>query len=740
MDSELGLALGFHKEGRYADAARLYHAIIAHEPDHADALHLFGVMHHQCGHPARAVELIARAVAVRPDTAVFYCNMAEAHRSLGQFEEAAACCQTALRLRANFPEALNNLGLALQSLGRLDEAADQFRAALRLRPGFAMAQNNLGALQRELDKEEDAFEAFRVAVELDPDNAEARANLGQALVDLGDAEAGLAHCQEAVRLRPDLAAAHNNLGNALRALNRWAEAHAAFTESVRLAPDLAIVHVNRGLAYRADGKHAAAAVSFRRAIDLAPEDVKLWQSLASAHTADEDYEAAIPCCERLLQLQPDRAQWHNELGWALQQEGRHDEAAACYRRALELRPDMLDAQLNWGNLQEVLGELGAAEARYRLAQTQHPEAPRMLAALAMLLRGRLPEADQQVIARRLDDPTLRDDDRVSMLFGQAQVSDSRGNHAQAAACLDQANALALQQNRKRGQRYDAVEHSRFVDRLIESFTPDLFARLAGTGDDFRQPVFVLGMPRSGTTLVEQILASHSRVHGAGELRLARQTFESIQTVVGRDDSLPACLAALDTTAVTELARRHLDGLCAIVDRDRPGFLPDRVVDKMPDNYFYLGLLFILFPRATVIHVRRDPRDTALSCWMTNFRSIRWANDPDDLTGRLENHRRLIDHWRNVLPIPLHEVVYEQLVGDFENEARRLVHLCGLDWEPACLQFHQTSRPVRTASVTQVRQPIYSKSVARWKHYEEFLGPLFERLHNLAPTEALQAAP
>ena len=181
----------------------------------------------------------------------------------------------------------------------------------------------------------------------------------------------------------------------------------------------------------------------------------------------------------------------------------------------------------------------------------------------------------------------------------------------------------------------------------------------------------MGMPRSGTTLVEQVLASHSRVHGAGELRLARQTFEAIPAVVGRDDPLPMCLAALDGAGVAELAQRHLDALSECVSRDRPGITPDRVVDKMPDNYLYLGFLSLLFPHATLIHVRRDPRDIAMSCWMTNFRSIRWANDLDHLARRFEGHRRMIDHWRAVLQVPFHEVVYEQLVDDFETEAQAI---------------------------------------------------------------------
>jgi tetratricopeptide (TPR) repeat protein len=727
MNFDLTIALDFHLAGRYADAARCYHGLLAREPQNAEALHLFGVMHHQCGYSSRAVELIGRAVALRPGAASFYSNMAEAHRSLGQYEQAAECCQAALRLQPDDPEALNNLGLALQSLGRLDEAADQFRAAIRVRPGFGLALNNLGTLMLDRGEEDEAFDAFRSAVAIDPGVAESRANLGQMLVNRGEIEEGLTHCEEAVRLRPDFAAGYNNLGNAFRALNRWPEAQAAYAESVRLAPDLPKVHVNRGLAFRGDGKFREAAASFQAAVALAPDEVAVWQSLASAHAADEDYAAAIPCCERLLQFQPDCPQWHNDLGWALQQEGRYEEAAECYRRALERQSDMLDTLMNWGSLHEVLGDFAEAEACYRQAQEQCPAVPRVQSALAHLLRGRLPDEDRQAIVNRLDDPGLHDNGRIGLLFGLAQVSDAREDYARAAECLDRANSLALEQNRKLGRRYEPAEHERFVSNLIGSFTPELFARLAGAGDETQQPIFVFGMPRSGTTLVEQILASHSRVHAAGELRLARETFEQIPTVVDRDRPWPDCLAGLDDAEVAELAQRHLEQLEAIVEREPRDSRPDRVVDKMPDNYMYLGMISLLFPCATLIHVRRDPRDIALSCWMTNFRSIRWANDLHHLAGRFEGHRRLTDHWRAVLPGPIFEVAYEDLVDDFATQARRLVQHCGLDWEPACLEFHRTSRPVHTASVTQVRQPLYRRSVARWKHYESSLKALFDRL-------------
>jgi tetratricopeptide (TPR) repeat protein len=735
MDAELRRAWQSQQSGRHAEAARLYHALLTQEPNHPDALHLFGVLHHQNGYHQRAVELIRRAVALRPGVAAYHANLAEAHRALGQHQHAIDCCRAALDLQPDYPEAANNLGLALHDLGHSAQAAEQFRNALQMRPGFAMAQNNLGTSLLELGQEEDALEAYRAAVALDANLALARSNLGQMLVDRGQAEEALPHCLEAVRLQSRLPAAHNNLGNVYRALERWDEARAAYHTALQLAspgelgPELtARVHANLGFTLQLEHKRAEALPHFQRAAELAPDDVQTLRVLADAHSANENTAAALPYRQRVVALRPGQAQAHNDLGWALQEVGRLTEAADCYRRAVELQPDLLDGLLNQGNLHEEQGELAQAEQCYRQALAVHPRAPAALARLATLLRGKLPEADRMTLRQMLDKPQLAPGLRSSLLFGLAQVHDACGEYTAAAECLAQANPLVLEQRRQQGKTYDPTEHSGMIDRIIAGFTTELFSRLSGAGDDTRQPVFVFGMPRSGTTLVEQVLASHSQVHGAGELPLARQVFESVPALLGMPDDMASCLKALDAGAVQELSRRHREGLEAILQRHNPSpGPPERIVDKMPDNYLYVGMLALLFPRATFLHVCRDPRDVAVSCWMTNFRSIRWANDPQHLAGRIREYRRLMAHWQAVLPVLVCEVVYEQLVDDFEAQARRLVAACGLEWEPACVQFHQTARPVRTASVTQVRQPLYRRSLARWKHYQADLAHLFALL-------------
>jgi tetratricopeptide (TPR) repeat protein len=694
---------------------------LARDEANADALHLLGVLCHQQGDHTQAVERISRAVALRPNVAEFHANLAEAYRALGRCDRAAGCCRTALRLRPDFAEALANLGLALQGLGRSAEAAEHFRRSLDLRPDLSGAHNNLGIALRALGRLDEAIIHFRRALELEPASALVRNNLGQALVDRGQAEEALIHCREAVRLEPDRAALHHNLGNALREVGHFVEARAAYLEALRLDPNLALAHAHLGLLLERQGHLDDAGPWLEQAVELEPANALFWEYLAQWHGEREDHPQAIRCWERVLALVPDRAAAHLALGWALQEEGRLAEAGAHYRSAARLDPSSAGTQLNLGGLHEEQGELPQAEAAFREALRLQPPYALPHARLATLLRGKLPAADRAALQKRLEDPQLAPGFRARLLFGLAHVLDARGDYGPAADCLRQANALALELARGR-RDYVPAEHTQFVDNLRRVFDASFFARTAGAGLDTRRPVFIFGLPRSGTTLVEQVLASHPHIHGAGELRLARQTLEALPGVLGRTEAPLDCVSHLDTAAIRLLGERHLDAL-RLLDGGRAL----RIVDKMPDNYLYLGLLAALFPQAVFIHCRRDLRDVAVSCWMTDFRSIRWANDPQHIATRFQQYQRLMEHWRAVLPVPVIEVDYEETVTDLEGVARRLLAACGQEWDPACLEFHRTARPVRTASVTQVRQPVYKQSVARWKNYENALTDLFANL-------------
>ena len=718
-DLEKGIA--HHQKGELAQATRLYQRLLTREPNHPDALHLLGVAAYQQKDAARAVELIGRAVAVRPTVAIFHANLAEAYRALGQLDRAIGCCRTALRLQPGLAEAANNWGLALLDQGKAEAAVAPFEAALRARPDFALASNNLANAWLRLGDKPRAIACFRQAVASDSAFAEAHSNLGQLLLEHGELDEALRHCREAVRLQPDFAEGHNNLGNVLRELDQLTEARACYAEALRLNPDLPLALGNMGQVLQQDGSLAEAVTWYKQALELAPDAARLHCYLASAYEEADNYEDAVASYETALRLDPDFAEAHDGLGWIRHEQGRNDEAMRCYQTALRLKPDFPTAECNLGMLLTELGDFAGAEAAFREVIRRRPQHAGAHAQLATLLRGKLPETDLEVLNRLLADPELSDNRRASLHFGLAHVLDARSQYSQAAEDLRVGNALALSIRRKGGLEYKADDHVRFVDRLIASFNTGFFERLAGAGLATDRPVFIVGLPRSGTTLTEQVLASHSRVYGAGELRLARQDFVSLAGPRGEELQAVEAIERLNAETLRPIAQRHLDQL-----RELNATAP-RIVDKMPDNYLYLGLLAVLFPNAKFIHCRRDLRDVAVSCWMTQFRHIRWASDFDHLASRFLEYRRLMAHWRRVLPVPLLEVDYEEMVADLETTARRLVAWCGLEWEPACLAFHEDKRPVRTASVTQVRQPIYTRSVARWKHYEPALGPLFARL-------------
>jgi hypothetical protein len=303
------------------------------------------------------------------------------------------------------------------------------------------------------------------------------------------------------------------------------------------------------------------------------------------------------------------------------------------------------------------------------------------------------------------------------------VCDGRADYAAAASYSREANALAVAQA-PHFRRFEPARHHRLIDKLIGAFGPDYLKRVTGAGLETRKLVFVVGLPRSGTTLLEQVLASHPQVFGAGELPLARRTFELLPAFLGSSATSFDCVAKLTPLVVHSLAQAYMERVLSLAGERQSA---ERIVDKMPENVYHLGLLAGLFPRAAVIYCRRDLRDVALSCWMADFRSVLWANDPNHIATRFEAHDRLMEHWRATLPTQIHEVAYEELVHDLEGVSRRVLATLDLEWHPACLEFHRTSRTVRSSSNSQVRRPLYSSSVGRWKHYERELPELFAAL-------------
>jgi tetratricopeptide (TPR) repeat protein len=624
------------------------------------------------------------------------------HYQTGRRDLAIECLQAAIHEKPDIPEAHNNLGMVLAQEGRLAEAAACFRQAVRLKPDFA----------------------------------DGHSNLGNVLQELGLLEEAAGHLQEALRLRPNFAAAHNNLGVVLLRKGNLADAAARFQEAIRLQPGYAEAHNNLGSALSRQGFLTEAASYLRVALRLRPNWAEAHYNLALVLHEQTQLKASEASLRQALRLKPDYAEAYNALGQSLREQNRLDEARANFEQALHLKSNFPLAHSNLGGLLEELGDLGGAAERYRFALNYEPGHTGALAGLAEMLRGNLPEPELLQIQERLGDSLLGEPERCRLLYSLGQVLDGRGEYDKAAAYLEQANALELARWRRRRQAFDRAEFSRFVDHLQQTFSQAFFDKARGWGVPSERPVFIFGLPRSGTTLIEQILASHSQVYGGGELTFAQDDFDALTQAAGGDaptaastgwarklqlEQSFASLAHLDRSGVERLAQQHLHWLEAL-DPSRP-----RITSKTPANWQFVGLLAVLFPRASFIHCRRDLRDIAVSCWMTQFRLLNWTCDQEDIVSRFNDYQRLMAHWRACLPVPILEIDYEETVADLEGTARRLVNWLGLEWDPACLNFHLTRRPIRTASAIQVRQPVFRTSVRRWQNYASALRPLFARL-------------
>ncbi len=688
------LAQRQHQSGNAQAAAQLYRNILEAEPQHADALHFLGVLYSQSGRHDLALPYMEQARSLRPQAPHFHANLALVYQASGQGETAIALLRQALRLKPDYVDAHYNLGALLEAAGRLEEARASYQDALRFRPDYGEALVNLGNVERALGRPEEAAACYRRALALPPAAVQAHLNLGTLLQEQGQAVDARACYEQALQSSPACAEAHNGLGTVWYHEDRLSEAVASYRQAIALKPDFAQAHNNLGIAFSKLGRLDEALASCREALRLRPDDPELHNNLGNVLEAQENLDEAIACYQQALRLRPNYAEALTNLGTALKFQGRLDEAVRCYQRALEVNPNLAGVYFN-------LSEL-ASKGRYQFTGTDVERVRRLLEA------GKLSLHEQTLLHFCLG----------GVLAKAAVFAEAFEQYRQANDC----QRLLLAQ---RGEQFQPEAHARAVDQLAQAFDRSYFQRVRGLGSDWEAPVFIVGMPRSGTTLVEQILSSHPQVFGAGERPEIDQIVQGLARTLGGAEPYPACLARLDRATVQSLARFYQERLTA-----RSGGSA-RVVDKEPHNWAHLGIIATLFPQARVIHCCRDPLDTCLACYFQRFEVAKsFTSSLESLGLYYRTYAQLMAHWRAVLPIPIFEVCYEDLVQDQEKVSRELVSFCGLDWDEGCLDFHQNSRPVLTASAVQVRQPIYHDSIGRWKKYRDFLGPLRAALGDL----------
>lgn len=609
----------------------------------------------------------------------------------------------------------HQLAIVLATSGRAQEAAKHFRLIVKANPAHAAGHANLANALSESEQLEEAITEFRRALALDSSLVGARIALGETL-------RRAKHCEEAIdcyKAALDLDwvnhAAFNGLGLVCRDLDDLPRALECFEHAVGLAPKNAEYRMNFGAALRRYKLEGLAVEQFYEAVMLKPDWLEAVVLLAEVLQQQQRYDEAKECYERALQLKPADAELSERIGFVYLDMGDTKHALGEFQKVLSQHPERYMALLGLGRSHMWAGHSGAAAAALESLVEHYPD---YATGYHYLADSRKFTPDDPVIPQlqALADKTDLEDAAIALNFALGKIYDDCKQ-------WDAAFTHYARANRLRNAQYDyqPAEQAAGYDALMSVFSREFIEAHRGLGVESALPVLIVGMPRSGTTLTEQIISSHPQVIGAGEVSFWTRAWKAVPYTLGTDQAYPECMALMTPDQAHEIAGKYTELLHKIAG---PGTDPLRITDKMPHNFVQLGLIALLFPNAPIIHCKRDALDNCLSIFFQNFVGGHpYAYDLANLGHHHKQYERLMAHWHEVLPGRIFDIHYEDTIADPEYWSRKLIEHVGLQWDDVCLAPHKLERTVKTASHWQVRQPIYNTSVARWKHYEQHLGPL-----------------
>ena len=725
--SSQAMVLALLASGNVADAKRHAQNLIEQTPMDCETQYVYGMSLLMDEEYEQAISWLKKAVEQRQDDAVFVSNLGVAYLRSGDLDKAIEHLEKAVELKSDYEQARYNLGSAYIENKQTDLAEKQYRylsinykdnadyvcaladavreggkwkasiklynKALSMDDGLARAHNNMGPLMRHLQQIDKAIEHSQKAIELDSSNVIARKNLGDCYVQKEELEEAMEAYADAYEIDSENADLCVAIGKVWLEISDQHEASTWYQKALTI--DEENISAQCGLAniIRDSGNLQQAKEMLGPLLEREPENIEVLLSMADTLWEDGDAEIALEHLRKVQKLQPQRTAMHAKIGQILSSAGDVDKALEEYHAALDQSPNCIPA----------------------------------LNGIATSQRGKLDFSYVERIEKMLGNEKLRAGSLSSLHNALAYYYDSQKQQEKAAKHMKKGNEYQWQHKSKRGWEYDVKQNEDQITRMMEIYTPEYFEQVKALGNPDETPTFIVAMPRSGTTLTEQILARHSKVLGIGERNFAGQAFNQFtQTGLADKNVDLSNLQNITKEEIASISKRYLAKLQELKDKaGKPDAL--RVVDKMPDNYSLVGWILTLFPNAKIIHAKRDARDVALSCWLTQFGSIRWACNEEHLRERIRQYQRMMDHWHKVIPDRFIEMNYEDLVANQEAESKRLIEYIGLDWDEDCLRFFESDRIVRTASITQVRQPIYNKSVARWEAYKDHISELFDHI-------------
>jgi tetratricopeptide (TPR) repeat protein len=649
-------------------------------------------------------------------------------------------------------EAKKREALSLIQNNRFSEAKLLLEEICRLDNRDAEGWNILGGLNGHLGCFDQAEICCRKAVLLRPGFAEACDNLGAALQQLNRNTEALTYHKRAIRINPQLFSACYHMGNAYRNLHQFQEAALCYRQALEQNPGFSSARNNLGSVLLASGDLPGAEQCFKEALHVNPEDAGARENLALTLQRQRNFEGAISNLERLLSTSPNSFSPIYRLAVLYHELGRYSEAEPYLRRLVLNNPANIELQQLLGDVFHKQGKLEQALATFRAIERTKPGCPDTAGIISCILQSQGDyERAYQTIQLHINTDTMNVNVAVAfaLLSPRHQLQEKAITNMEAIVQqqgLDSASRARL--CHQLGVLYDGIgdyekafekftlanslksvgshpsESSQAFDALISSYSDSFLGRIPRASNTSARPVFIVGMPRSGTSLVEQILSSHPLIGGGGELDNITTLMRTLPTTLKSRLPYPQCIESVTTPVLDHMASSYLTSIAHFPEN------LVRVTDKMPNNFLHLGLIALLFPSAHIIHCVRDPLDTCLSCYFQDFSALQpYTCDLKRLGNYYANYQRLMAHWKQVLTLPVLEVKYEDLVDEQEELSRKMIEFCGLEWDKRCLEFHNNKRYVNTASYDQVRQLIYTKSVGRWKHYKNHIAPLIEVLAN-----------
>ncbi len=685
VDQALAAAARAYGMGKFADCERIAIQILEQRPKSAAAFNLQSAAQSALGRAAEAVKTMQKAIRLNPENATYHSNLGEMERQRGKLDEALKNHREAARLGPRNAIVANNFGVTLYDRKSYEEAVTCYQQALALKPDYAEAYNNLGNAMRALAKRDEAIELY----------------------------------EKALLYKADYPEAYNNLGSALQQAEKPAEAEFSYRRAIQLRPSYLEAYHNLVLLLGGQENYDEALRVLGDGLKINDKHVPFLIDAARIQVEKVNYQPAEQACKLALAQDPDNYEAMAILGRIYQETDRMEEAAELLIKAVKLKPEAVEAGNLLASVFKALGRLDESRELYRKVVTDHPHAYGAFANMADLEKftpdHELLRTMEKIYAEAEDPLSTR---YTSLHFALGKAYDDAGMHDKAFS------HYSLGAKQRRGElNFKEDESIRFIESIKAAFPLEVMQNRKWVGNPTQVPVLIVGMPRSGSTLIEQILSSHPDIYGAGEVKYMSHAMTALR---GRFPSLPRfpdMFARLNADHLSIIADEYMTRLTSRSNGAA------RITDKLLSNYLFLGLFVTLFPNGKILHTRRNPVDTCLSAFTKLFRDdMPHSYDLGELGRYYVRYQGLMEHWKKVLPAgAMMEVDYEAVVDDYEGVARQIISFIGLEWDAACIDFHTSSRPVRTASVVQVRKPIYRGSVERWRSYGANLNPLLEAL-------------